>query len=84
MKTDDLIALFYRTDGDRFREQRDAREMARITRRTCLVMTGGLALIAGPSWATDSPIAPPLYVAKRTNAPGRVYIFGSAITTDHS
>ncbi len=40
--------------------------------------------MAGPSWAADRPIAPPLYVAQRSNAPGRVYIFGSAITTDHS
>jgi hypothetical protein len=40
MKTDDPNTWFQRTDANRLREQRDAREVARITGRACLIMTG--------------------------------------------
>ncbi len=46
-------------------------------------MAGGLAVNAARARAANRPIDPPLYVARRSGAPGRVYLFGSAITTNH-
>ncbi len=58
--------------------------MAKITRRVCFGMAGGLAIIAAQGRTANGPNEPPLYLAWRNGAPGRVYIFGSAITTNHS